>query len=135
MCEDKNSPVKLLAVKSVTELMSGKKCCSVNNGSPHRHCIKAENQRREKVHIRGNVITRSNNKQLMFSNIGNAEEAWGVDLLAYGQCISIQSASIMVGRVHSKQEDIVANLEYRYDDPFNPDRGYTRFSLTIPVTL
>ena len=68
MCEDKAQPVKLLIIRSVTELSSGKKCCAVNNGSPHAHAIKAENQRYEKVHIKGNIVTRSTKKQLTFSS-------------------------------------------------------------------
>src|SRR5258708_6313153 len=116
MCEDKAQPVKLLIVKSVTELSSGKKCCAVNNGSPHAHAIKAENQRYEKVHIKGNVVTRSRKKQLSFSSAGSARTDWDVDFLAYGQSISGQAADIIIGSVHSYKEDIEAHLEYEYDD-------------------
>ena len=73
MCEAKVQPVKLLIVKSVTELSTGKKCCAVNNGSPNVHRVAAENQRREKVHVKGRVDTRSTAKQLTFSVSGNSE--------------------------------------------------------------
>ena len=133
MCEDKRHPANLLMVKSLTELASGKKCCAVNNGKPHHHCLKAENQRREKVHIRGNVTTRSPNKQLDFTQAGRTGPDWDVDFLAYGQQITEQRAAISIGTVHSSAEDIEAQLEYEYDDPFSS--GYTSFSLTIPVKL
>jgi hypothetical protein len=133
MCEDRKQPAKLLTVKSVTELASGRKCCAVNNGSAHNHSLKAENQRREKVHIKGSVTTRSAKKQVSFSRAGSTGDDWDVDFLAYGQQISAQHAAITVGSVHSPTEDIEARLEYEYDDPFST--GYTSFSLTIPVTL
>jgi hypothetical protein len=133
MCEGKKQPASLLTIRSVTRLASGKKCCAVNNGSPHNHCIKAENQRREKAHIQGTVSTRSANKQLSFAHAGQTHQDWNVDFLAYGQQISTQHATIIVGTVHSSSEDVEARLEYEYDDPFST--GYTSFSITIPVSL
>ena len=133
MCEDKKQPAKLLAVRSLTELTSGRKCCAVNYGNAHNHCLKAENQRREKVHIKGRVTTRSTKKQVSFSRSGSTNDDWDVDFLAYGQQISTQHAAITVGAVHSPTEDIEASLEYEYDDPFST--GYTSFNLTIPVIL
>jgi hypothetical protein len=133
MCEDKKHPAKLLIVRSLTQLASGKKCCSINNGSAHYHCVKAENQRRERVHIKGTVITRCANKQLSFAHTGHTRHDWDVDFLAYGQQISAQNATIVIGTVHSPTEDIEARLEYEYDDPFS--KGYIGFSIMIPVTL
>jgi hypothetical protein len=134
MCEDKSQPAKLLTVRSLTQLVAGKKCCAVNNGSPHNHCIKAENQRRERVHIKGTVTTRSAKKQLSFARAGNTRgDDWDVDFLAYGQQITTQHAAIIIGSVHSPTEDIEAHLQYKYDDPFST--GYTNFSIAIPVTL
>ena len=133
MCEAKVQPVKLLIVKSVTELSTGKKCCAVNNGSPHVHRVAAENQRREKVHVKGRVDTRSTAKQLTFSVSGNSGSNWDVDFLAYGQVVSSQYADVSVHSKRSGNEDIVADLEYKYDDPFTTT--YTPLSLTIPVTL
>jgi hypothetical protein len=133
MCEDKAQPAKLLIVKSVTELTSGKKCCSVNNGRSHRHLIRAENQRREYVHIKGNVSTRSATKQFTFTHGLHTKDDWDVDFLAYGQQTSAQQAEIKIGAVHSPGEDIEALLEYAYDDPFG--KVYQPFTLTIPVIL
>lgn len=133
MCEDKCQPTSLLIVKSMSALSSGKKCCAVNNGKPHEHRIKAENQRYEWVHIRGNVTTRSARKQMTFTCAGVTGDGWDVDFMAYGQIITSQEASITVGTVHTKSEDIKADLEYLYDDPFNTK--YTGFSMMIPVSL
>ena len=133
MCEKEARPLKLLVLTSVTEVSSGRKCCAVNNGRPHTHVIRAENQRREKIHIRGVVRTRSSVKQLMFSKVGSTADEWNVDFNAYGQIISSEEAQIHVGAVHSKMEDIEAELEYRYDDPF--DANYKTLSMTIGVTL
>jgi hypothetical protein len=133
MCEDKRQPASLLIVKSVSALSSGKKCCAVNNGKPHEHRIKVENQRHEWVHIQGKVMTRSAHKQMTFTRAGMKGDEWDVDFIAYGQTISSQEATITVGTVHSKSEDIKADLEYCYDDPFNTT--YTGFSMMIPVTL
>jgi hypothetical protein len=133
MCEDKNQPASLLLVRSISALCSGKKCCAVNNGKPHEHRIKAENQRHERVHIRGNVTTRSARKQMTFTRAGVTGNDWDVDFIAYGQTVSSQEAAIAVGTVHSKSEDIKADLEYCYDDPFNT--SYAGFSMMISVNL
>jgi hypothetical protein len=133
MCDATVQPVKLLIIRSVTELASGNKCCSLNNGKPHVHCLKAENQRRERVHIKGKVTTRSLSKQLSFSRAGTTGSEWVVDFLAYGQRISTQQADITLTTVHSPTEDLTADLEYEYDDPFS--KGYSSTSVTIPVTL
>jgi len=133
MCEDKRQPASLFIVKSVSALSSGKKCCAINNGKPHEHRIKAENQRHEWVKIRGKVTTRSLCKQMTFTCAGVTGSDWDVDFVAYGQTISSQEAAITVGTVHSKSEDIQADLEYCYDDPFNTT--YTKFSMLIPVNL
>lgn len=133
MCEAKANPVKLLVLISITELTSGGKCCSVNNGRSHSHLIKAENQRREKIHIRGTVKTRSRVKQLMFNKMGTKQNEWSVDFIAYGQRQSFEEAEIHVVQIHSKAEDIEADLEYRYDDPF--DQTYKRLPMTIGVKL
>jgi hypothetical protein len=132
MCEQSVEPVKLLKIKSVAEAL-GNKCCFVNNGKPHAHVLKAENQRRERVHVKGHVTTRSAKKQLIFLSAGNTGDDWTVDFIAYGQRISSQQADIIIGAVHSRNEDIEAELQYEYDDPFS--QGYTSFSLTIPVNL
>jgi hypothetical protein len=133
MCEDKRQPASLLIVRSVTALSSGKKCCAINNGKLHEHRIKAENQRHEWVHIRGNVTTRSARKQMTFTRAGVTGNDWDVDFIAYGQTVTSQEATIAVGTVHSLSEDIKADLEYLYADPFNT--AYAGFSVMIPVTL
>lgn len=133
MCEDSANPVKLLILTSLSEVVTGKKCCSVNNGKPHVHRIKAENQRHEKVHVRGHVTTRSGLGQLKFAKTGNSGAQWAVDFLAYGQRITSEAADIVVHTVQKTGEDIEANLEYRFDDPW--DKNYSSLTLTIPVQL
>jgi hypothetical protein len=133
MCEDSARPVKLLILTSLTELAHGKKCCSVNNGKPHVHRIKAENQRHEKVHVRGNVTTRSGLGQLAFAKGASSGQQWSVDFLAYGQKITSEAANILVQTVQKSAEDIEANLEYKYDDPWS--NAYSSLTLTVGVQL
>jgi hypothetical protein len=90
MCEDSKNPVKLLVLTSISQLLSGTKCCSVNNGKPHVHCIKAENQRHEKIHIKGTVSTRSGSGQLSFTLASTPQ--WDVDFFAYGQRVKNETA-------------------------------------------
>jgi hypothetical protein len=134
MCEDRSQPASLLVVKSVTKLYpSGKKCCKVNNGVVHTHSIEVENQRREKTKVWGTVKTRSVSKQLFFGVGSASSPEWTVDILAYGQRVSSSSKGIIIKNVNSATEDIEADLQYEYDDPFST--GGKPFSITIPVTL
>lgn len=133
MCEATYNTRRLLVFKSVTELSSGKKHCNLNNGLKHLHAVKAENRRHEIVLVKGKVRTYSASKQIEFISRGVRGDTWDVNFQALGQQVSRDEAETKVRKVHSRTEDIIADLEYSFDDPFEAEPE--PFSLTIRVNL
>lgn len=133
MCEDTLDTGRNLTFTSVTELQSGAKHCSVNDGRSHFHCIKTENRRREIATVVGSVRTHSLRKQIDFLRNSAALPTWDVDLQALGYSKSCDKAEIQVHGPHSSTEDIVAELMFEFDDAFpREDDAHT---LTIRVNL
>jgi hypothetical protein len=132
MCEDSLNK-RLLVFTSVTELSSGGKHCALNNGKQHNHVIKVENRRHEIILVQGRVGTFASVKQVGFVKHGLRADTWGPNLQALGQMTSEDRAQTVVGTTHSPTEDIKADLQYSFDDPFNaqPDT----VTLTIRVKL
>ncbi len=133
MCEATHNTRRLLVFGSVAELRSGTKHCNLNNGQTHLHVIKAENIRHEIVIVRGTVRTYSQRKQIDFTSRGIRGYTWDVDFQALGQQTSRDEAETSIRTVHSKTEDIIADLEYSFDDPFEAEPD--PITLTIRVNL
>jgi hypothetical protein len=132
MCEDSKNK-RLLVFRSVTERSPGKKHCDLNNGQRHHHVIKVENRRHEIVLVQGRVRTFSSLRQLEFLKNGVRAATWDPNFQALGQMTSEECAQTVVNVGFSQTEDIIADLQYSFDDPFSPQPDTVK--LTIRVNL
>jgi hypothetical protein len=132
MCEDSKNK-RLLVFTSVTERSAGKKHCDLNNGQQHHHVIKVENRRHEIVLVQGHVRTFHCLGQVEFLKNGGRAATWDPNFQALGQMTSEDRAEAVVNTGYSQTEDIIADLQYSFDDPFSGQPDIVK--LTIRVNL
>jgi hypothetical protein len=129
MCRKPHDTGRLIIITSVAERASQREHCDINDGTPHYHTIRVENQRRETVRVKA----RSSATTVEFTPAAAPPTTWNADFFGGSRTITRERASTTVPVTHHLHDTITTEFEYSWDDPFTPEEPTV--TLQIQVNL